>query len=210
MKPMDIMDALTDMDDVILLLAQLDPPKKHNGFHTVFRNAAACLVCVMMVTALLAPTIASETGLRWSVEYQEDGIVWSFKDGNWLPGPYSTIAPTWQPSGYTLVSTTLTRTFSQSYGHWHAEGVMGSVFFQAMNVVDQQSLILESFPAGTYQIQTVTVGNLPGEMYTYLDDPDSGELIWVDKDRFTFYRMTFQNCDAETVLKMAESVEQIG
>ena len=216
MKPMDIMDALNDMDDEILQRAELTPAaKRHSFFRTLRMATAACLACVMIVTALFVTSaIASETGLRWTVEYQEDGIVWSFTDGKRLnKTQYNEYRPTWYPDGYLLVSAELAQTYNWSYGHWpNAKRVgvnMGQIYFHANNIVDTQKLHLLSFPAGSYNIQSVEIDHLPGELYTHLDDPNSGELIWIDKNGYMVYRLIFQNCDTETVLKIAESVEEI-
>ena len=176
---------------------------------------AACLACVMIVTALFVTSaIASETGLRWTVGYQEDGIVWNFTDGKRLnKTQYNEYRPAWYPDGYLLVSAELAQTYNWSYGHWpNAKKVglsMGQIYFHAINIVDAQKINLLSFPAGSYNIQSVEIDHLPGELYTHLDDPDCGELIWVDKNGYMVYRLTFQNCDMETVLKIAESVEEI-
>ena len=214
MKPMDIMDALTDLDDDLLLGAELVPSRPRHGFFRTLRMAtAACLACVMIVTALFVTSaIASETGLRWTVEYQEDGIVWSFTDGKRLNTQINEYRPTWYPDGYLLVSTELAQTYNWSYGHWpNAKGVgqgSGQLFFLAVNVVDAQKIHLLSLPAGTYSIQSVTINSLPGELYTLQKNPDNGELIWVDQTGYMVYRLTFQNCDTETVLKIAESVTE--
>ena len=210
MKPMDIMEALTDMDDDILLRAELEPSGKRYGFFRQIRMAtAACLACVMIVTALFV-TNASETGLRWTVEYQEDGIVWSFTDGKRLnKTQYNEYRPTWYPDGYLLVSTELAQTYNWSYSHCPNAKRVGQIYFHADNIVDTRKIHLLSFPAGSYNIQSVEIDHLPGELYTHLDDPDCGELIWIDKNGYMVYRLIFQNCDTETVLEIADSVEEI-
>ena len=54
MKATDIMEALTDMDDDVLMRAEMDPPKRHILLLRSLRSAAAaCLVLALILTTLI-------------------------------------------------------------------------------------------------------------------------------------------------------------
>lgn len=104
MKATDIMEALTEMDDEVLMRAEIDPPKRHMILLRSFRNAAsAYLIFVLVITTLIATdAIASETGLRWRVRYRENEVTYLFKDGIDRDGDLPNYEPTWLPEGYEL------------------------------------------------------------------------------------------------------------
>ena len=73
MKATDIMEALTDMDDDVLMRAEMDPPRRHILLLRSFRSAvAACLILALCITTVIVTdTCAMETGLRWRVRRSE-------------------------------------------------------------------------------------------------------------------------------------------
>ena len=104
MKATDIMEALTDMDDDVLMRAEMDPPRRHILLLRSLRSAAAaCLVLALFLTTLIVRnTFADEMGLRWRVRYREDEVTWLFKDGMEQEGELPNYEPTWLPEGYVL------------------------------------------------------------------------------------------------------------
>ena len=69
MKATDIMEALTDMDDDVLMRAEIDPPRRHILLLSSLRSAAAAgVVLALMLTTLIGRnTFADEMGLRCRV-----------------------------------------------------------------------------------------------------------------------------------------------
>ena len=65
MKATDILEALTDMDDDVLMRAEMDPPRRHILLLRSLRSAAAaCLVLAVIFTTLIVRnTFADEMGL---------------------------------------------------------------------------------------------------------------------------------------------------
>ena len=77
-----------------------------------------------------------------------------------------------------------------------------------MQITDKDTYHLGSLANGTYEVETVEINGLPGELYTFLDDPDSGTIIWIDKHNCIVFLLHFDS-GTEDAIRIAESVTLI-
>ena len=210
MNANDIWDALTDMDDDVLMRAEIDPPRRHILLLRSIRSAAAaCLVFVLILTTLIVTnTFADEMGLRWRVRYREDEVTWLFKDGMEQEGELPNYEPTWLPVGWEVRSDYWGPTWDRSIGYKNPNDPQEWIWFDYMQITDKEIYYLTSLDKGTYEKEAVEINGLPGELYTFLDDPDSGKIIWIDKHNCIVFLLQF-NSGVEDGLKIAESVTLI-
>lgn len=210
MKSFDILEALTDMDDDILLCAAEDPPKRHCVWLHAFRRvAAACLICALVFTALIATdAVAFETGLRWTVRYREDKVTWLFKNGIEQDGDLPSYEPAWLPDGYVWDREYSGPTREKNISYRNLYDEQSWIWLDYTQITDKETHYLSSLDKGTYEKETVEINGLPGELYTYVDDPDSGYLIWIDKDNYMVFLLGFDS-GAEDAIRIAESVKLI-
>ena len=207
MKSTDILEALTDMDDDVLMRAEMDPPRRHIILLRYIRSAAAaCLVIVLILTTLIVRnTFADEMGLRWRVRYREDEVTWLFKDGMEQEGELPNYEPTWLPEGYELDREYWWPTRERTMHFKNDHNAQRRVWFEYMQITDKQTISFGNLDQGTYEKETVEINDLPGELYTFVDDPESGQLIWIDKRSCIVFRLYF-HCEVEDALRIAKSV----
>lgn len=207
MKTTDILEALTDMDDDVLMRAEIDPPRRHILLLRSIRSAAAaCLIFALVITALIATdAFASETGLRWRVRYRETEVTWLFKDGIEQKGDLPNYEPTWLPEGYELDREYWWPTRERTMHFKNDHDAQSRVWFEYMQITDKQTISFDNLDQGTYEKKTVEINGLPGELYTFVDDPESGQLIWINKQSCIVFRLYF-HCGAEDALRIAKSV----
>ena len=210
MKATDIMEALTDMDDDVLMRAEMDPPRRHIILLRSLRSAAAaCLIFALVITALIATdAFATETGLRWRVRYRENEVTWIFKDGIEQDDELPSYELTWLPEGYELSADTLGPTLQRSISYKNPGDDQGRVWFHYMQITDKETYHLGSLDEGTYEAESVEINGMPGELYTFVDEPDSGYLLWIDKRGCIVFLLDFDS-GVEDAIKIAESVTQI-
>lgn len=210
MKATDILEALTDMDDDVLMRAEIDPPRRYTIFLRGFQKAiAACLMCVVVITALIGTVaIATETGLRWRVWYRENEVTWLFKDGMEQEGELPNYEPTWLPEGYELSSDYWGPTRDRSIGYKNKNDERSLIWFHYLQIADKDTYHLGSLDKDTYEAESIEINGLPGELYTLVDEPDSGYLLWIDKHNCIVFLLDFDS-GAEDAVKIAESVTLI-
>lgn len=210
MNSFDILEELGNLDDDLLLRAQEDPPQRRIVWFRAFRNlAAACLMAVLVFTALIATdVIAMETGLRWTVRYREDKVTWLFKDGVELDGELPNYEPTWLPEGYVWDREYSEPMLEKSINYRNLYDEQSWIWLHYIQITDKETYYLDSLDKGTYEKETVEINGLPGELYTYLDDPDSGYLIWIDKHNCIVFLLGFDS-GVEDAIRIAESVKLI-
>ena len=210
MKSTDILEALTDMDDDVLMRAEMDPPRRHILLLRSLRSAAAaCLVLALFLTTLIVRnTFADEMGLRWRVRYREDEVTWLFKDGMEQEGELPNYEPTWLPEGYEVHSDYRGPARDRSIGYKNPNDPEEWLWFDYMQITDKEIYYLTSLDKGTYEKEAVEINGLPGELYTFLDDPDKGKIIWIDKRNCIVFLLNF-NSGVEDGLKIAKSVTLI-
>ena len=210
MKATDIMDALTDMDDDVLMRAEIDPPQRYTIFLRSFQKAiAACLIFVLVITTLIGTVaIATETGLRWRVRYRENEVTWLFKDGIEQEGELPNYEPTWIPEGYELSSDYWGPTRDRSIGYKSKNDNQNLIWFHYLQIADKDTYHLGNLDKGTYEAESIEINGLPGELYTFVDEPDSGYLLWIDKRGCIVFLLDFDS-GAEDAIRIAESVTLI-
>lgn len=210
MKSFYILEALTDMDDDILLRAAEDPPKRYYVWLRGFQKAAAaCLICVLVFTMLIATdAIAFETGLRWRVRYRENEVTWLFKGGMEQDGELPSYELAWLPEGYELNADNWGPTLQRSISYKNPGDDPGWIWFHYMQITDKDTYHLGSLANGTYEVEPIEINGLPGELYTYVNDPDSGTLVWIDKHNCIVFLLDF-DCGTEDAIRIAESVKLI-
>ena len=207
MNSFDILEELGNLDDDLLLRAQEDPPKRHYIWLRGFQKAAAaCLICVLVFTALIATdAIAMETGLRWRVRYRDDEVTWLFKDGIEQDGDLPNYEPTWLPEGYAWDREYYGVIRDKMTSYKNLDEDQSWIHFNYMQITDKQTYYFGSLDKGTYEKETVEINGLPGELYTFVDDPESGQLIWIDKRSCIVFQLYF-HCEVEDALRIAKSV----
>ena len=210
MKATDILEALTDMDDDVLMRAEIDPPRRHIILLRSIRSAAAaCLVFVLVITALIATdAIAFETGLRWTVRYRQDKVTWLFKDGVEQEDNLPNYEPTWLPEDYVWDREYWGPTLYRTISYKNLNDDQSWIWLDYMQITDKETFYLSNLKKGTYEKETVEINGLPGELYTYVDDPDSGYLIWIDKHNCIVFLIGFDS-GTEDAIRIAESVKLI-
>ena len=210
MRSLDILEELGNLDDELLLRAETDPPRRHMILFRSLRSAAAaCLVFVLILTTLIVTnTFADEMGLRWRVRYREDEVTWLFKDGMEQEGDLPNYEPTWLPEGCEVRSDYWGPARDRSIGYNNPNAPHGLLWFDYIQITDKEIYYLTSLDKGTYEKEAVEINGLPGELYTFLDDPDSGKIIWIDKHNCIVFLLNF-NSGVEDGLKIAESVTLI-
>ena len=210
MRSLDILEELGNLDDDLLLRTETDPPRRHTIlFHSLRSAAAACLVFALILTTLIVTnTFADEMGLRWRVRYREDEVTWLFKDGMEQEGDLPNYEPTWLPEGCEVRSDYWGPTRDRSIGYNNPNAPHGLLWFDYIQITDKEIYYLTSLDKGTYEKEAVEINGLPGELYTFLDDPDKGKIIWIDKHNCIVFLLNF-NSGVEDGLKIAESVTLI-
>lgn len=210
MRSLDILEELGNLDDELLLRAETDPPRRHTILFRSLRSAAAaCLVFALILTTLIVTnTFADEMGLRWRVRYREDEVTWLFKDGMEQEGDLPNYEPTWLPEGYVWDRSHdgILRDRMTSYKNLDED--QSWIHFSYMHISDKETYHLGSLDKGTYEVESIEINGMPGELYTFVDEPDSGYLLWVDKQGCIVFLLDF-NSGAEDAVKIAESVALI-
>lgn len=210
MRSLDILEELGNLDDDLLMRAETDPPRRHTILFRSLRSAAAaCLVFVLILTTLIVTkTFADEMGLRWRVRYRENEVTWLFKDGMEQEGDIPNYEPTWLPEAYVWDRSHdgILRDRMTSYKNLDED--QSWIHFSYMHISDKETYHLGSLDKGTYEVESIEINGMPGELYTFADEPDSGYLLWVDKQGCIVFLLDF-NSGAEDAVKIAESVALI-
>ena len=210
MRSLDILEELGNLDDELLLRAETDPPRRHMILFRSLRSAAAaCLVFALILTTLIvSKTFADEMGLRWRVRYRENEVTWLFKDGMEQEGQLPNYEPTWLPEGYVWDRSYdgIVRDRMTSYKNLDED--QSWIHFSYMQITDKETYHLGSLDKGTYEAESVEINGMPGELYTFVDEPDSGYLLWIDKRGCIVFLLDFDS-GVEDAIKIAESVTQI-
>lgn len=210
MRSLDILEELGNLDDELLLRAEMDPPRRHILLLRYIRSAAAaCLVFALILTTLIVRnTFADEMGLRWRVRYRENEVTWLFKDGMEQEGDLPNYEPTWLPEGYVLERTYDGIVRDRMMDYKNLDNDQSWILFSYMHIHDKEIYYLSSLDKGTYEVENVEINGMPGELYTFVDEPDSGYLLWIDKRNCIVFLLNF-DIGAEDAVKIAESVALI-
>ena len=210
MRSLDILEELGNLDDNLLMRAEIDPPRRHTIlFRSLRSTAAACLVFALILTTLIVTnTFADEMGLRWRVRYREDEVTWLFKDGMEQEGDIPNYEPTWLPEGCEVRSDYWGPARDRSIGYNNPNAPHGLLWFDYIQITDKEIYYLTSLDKGTYEKEAVEINGLPGELYTFLNDPDKGKIIWIDKHNCIVFLLDFDS-GVEDAVKIAESITLI-
>ena len=210
MKATDIMEALTDMDDDVLMRAEMDPPRRHIILLRSLRSAAAaCLIfALVLATLIVTKTFAEEMGLRWRVRYRENEVTWLFKDGMEQEGELPNYEPTWLPEGYVLDRSYEGIVRDRMIDYKNPDNDQSWILFNYMQITDKEIYYLSSLDKGTYEVESIEINGMPGELYTFVNEPDRGYLLWIDKRNCIVFLLNF-HIGVEDAVKIAESVIRI-
>ena len=210
MRSLDILEELGNLDDELLLRAETDPPRRHMILFRSLRSAAAaCLVFALILTTLIvSKTFADEMGLRWRVRYRENEVTWLFKDGIEQEGELPNYEPTWLPEGYVLDRSYDGIVWDRMIDYKNPENDQSWILFNYMQITDKEIYYLSSLDKGTYEVESIEINGMPGELYTFVDEPDRGYLLWIDKRNCIVFLLNF-DIGAEDAVKIAESVTRI-
>lgn len=210
MRSFDILEELGNLDDELLQRAETDPPRRHRILFRSLRSAAAaCLVFALILTTLIVTnTFADEMGLRWRVRYREDEVTWLFKDGMEQEGDIPNYEPTWLPEGYVLEKTYDGIVRDRMIDYKNLDNDQSWILFNYMHIPDKEIYYLSSLDKGTYEVESIEINGMPGELYTFVNEPDRGYLLWIDKRNCMVFLLDF-DCGAEDAMRIAESVTLI-
>ena len=210
MRSLDILEELGNLDDELLLRAETDPPRRHMILFRSLRSAAAaCLVFALILTTLIvSKTFADEMGLRWRVRYRENEVTWLFKDGIEQEGELPNYEPTWLPEGYVLDRSYDGIVWDRMIDYKNPDNDQSWILFNYMQITDKEIYYLSSLDKGTYEVESIEINGMPGELYTFVDEPDRGYLLWIDKRNCIVFLLNF-DIGAEDAVKIAESVTRI-
>lgn len=216
MNPFDILEALTDMDDDVLLRAEREPPRRSGVLRrTVRYAAAACMAVVLLVTALLAAdTVASDSRPRWTVRYRESGVTYLFKGGTEYMGRRGIYVPTWLPEGYRITLDTWDHdaqpdTGSRSLVYEAPDDPRESIWFSCDQIPYRGSMTFSDLTLGSYTLEQVDIGDIRGDLYSSNDEPCRCTLVWLDTENSMMFVMHFSADDTEAALQMARSVTYV-
>lgn len=208
MNSFEILDALTDMDDDLLLFAETDPPKRRHGVPRFFRYlTAACLTVVLvMATWLVTDALPLGPNLRWTVRYREDKVTFLMKvreepeedppvyELGWLPEGYEKVWDSWFGDRERLVTCRM------------GQDETKYISFSYRQIEHDTRHYFTTLPAGSYEKETVDVNGMPGELYRYTDGRCGGTLVWFEEDKGIMFVLSFQNREMDDALKVAQNV----
>lgn len=213
MNPMELMQALTDMDDDVLLRAELDPPRKRTVVPRFLRYASAACLMLLLVLWVVVPihTDAGDNALKWTLSLESDGFAYEFWNS---PQPEQSppyYAPTWVPEGFELSEV---RTFDGRDRTLHyrmpldaAEQTWEHLSLSYYYVGKGSSFsysVGESF--GRYTLEKVTIGTLEADHYHY--EAGIGYLIWIDPEEQIYFALQYDKvCGANNALRLARSIQ---
>lgn len=204
MKPIEIMEALTDLEDDVLLHAESDPPRRRRVFFHWRKAAAACLVLAVCLSALMAfDAEAGDAKLHWTVDFREDCFVYRFSTRQRPDIPLPEYRLTWIPEGYRFF-------FDHESEHdymvvYHrSEEDPDSIWFD-YNLVGAGDSIRFEYEEGSYTVETVWIQGIQADYY-HIPEYDMGYFVWIDRDQSLVFQLNF-HCDVETALRVAESIQ---
>ena len=211
MKAIDIMESLTDMDDDVLMRAEIDPPRrKPNLLRHLQRVAAACLVVVLIFSMWLGvEVIAADRYLQWKIRYRENEILYLLKSGADEDMTIPSFEPTWMPDGYTLLKDRWGQYRDRELVYQNTEDSSKTVWFHYVQITKPDRYYFSDLDLGCYEAKKVDINGCEGELYTFNEDPSRGKLVWIHKEQFTILIMDFDELTAEEAIHMAESVRLI-
>lgn len=212
MKSFDILEALTDMDDDVLLRAESDPPRRSGVLHrTVRYAAAACLTVVLLATALFATyTTASDSTPRWTVRYRESGVTYLFKGGTEHMDRTGTYLPAWLPEGWEAsMDSWETDSGSRMVSYGDPADSRKNIWFEYFRIPYRGTMTFSDLAVGTYTKKQVDICGITGELYIPNDELSRCTLVWIDTENSMMFVMHFSAEDTETALQMARSVTYV-
>lgn len=207
MKAMDILEALTDMDDDLLLRAEETPPKPMIAKPKTVRHIlAACLPLVLILTIWLTiGTTATKPKLRWTVRHRSYEVTWLFKDGVDFGDEDCSYEPLWIPEGYVF-----DRSYEMEAGrdltYRSSDDDTKYFSFRYIHITDKETQHYSNLPMGSYETQTVEINGMPGEQYTYVKTPTSGMLLWIDETACVVFVLDYDDLTATQAQQIAKSV----
>lgn len=215
MNPMELMQALTDMDDDVLLRAELDPPRKRTVVPRFLRYASAACLMLLLVLWVVVPihTDAGDNALKWTLSLESDGFAYEFWNS---PQPEQSppyYAPTWVPEGFELSEV---RTFDDRDRTLHykmllvaSEQIWEHLSFSYFYVGKGSSFSYSSDGSfGSFALEQVMIGTHKANHYRY--EHGNGYLIWIDPDQQLYFELEYGNiCGAENALRIAQSIQII-
>lgn len=208
MNSFDILDALTDMDDDLLLFAESDPPKRQYGMPRFFRYlTAACLTVVLvMATWLVTDAVSLGPNLRWTVRYREDKVTFLMKVREVPEGEPPVYELGWLPEGYEKVRDSWFGHRERLVSFRKGEDETKYIAFSYRQIDHDTRYYFTGLPAGSYEKETVDVNGMAGELYRYIDGRRGGKLVWFDEDEGIMFVLGSQDCEMDEVLKAAQNV----
>ena len=208
MKPMDLLEALTDIRDEDLTDAvQLPKLRPRRSLRYL---AAACLCVVLVMTAwMVTVAVNQDTTLHWTVRYREQCVTYLYKVqaswGNAMP----VYEPTVLPDGYELDRIMESPELRQrTLVYRSTRDPRNYISLTQRQITGRDTQRLYTLPLGSYERYDVTIGTMPGQLYLYTDQRTGGELVWLDVENCLVFHLRFDEADATAPLEMAKSMTQ--
>lgn len=211
MNANDILVALTDMDDDVLMRAEIDPPRRKTILlHHLKRAAAACVALVLVFGVWLGmEAIAADRYLQWKIRYREDEILYLLKSGADEDMAVPCFEPTWLPDGYALLKDRWGQYRDRDLVYQNTEDPDKMVWFHYVQITKPDRYYFSDLDLGSYEAKKVEINGHEGELYTFHDDPFRGRLVWIHREQFTILIIDFDELTAEEAIHIAESVRLI-
>lgn len=212
MNSIEILDALTDMDDELLLFAETDPPKRCIRMPRVFRYlTAACLtVALMMATWLVTDAVELGPNLRWTVRYREDKVTFLMKVREEPEGGPPVYELGWLPEGYEKVRDSWFGNRDRVISCCKGQDETKFISFSYQQIYHDTRHYFTSLPSGSYEKESVDVNGMPGEAFRYVDGRSGSKLVWFDEDEGIMFVLDAQDCKVDELMQIARNVIYIG
>ena len=204
MNPMELLEALSDVDDEALLRAEMDPPRRRRIPRVAWRAAAACMALVLALLIVVpSPTVAEDMNLHWMITTYDDMVVYHFYGRAAPEGPVPMYNVTWLPEGCVL-DMDLSSEFGPNF-HYRSPSKDGYQYSFYCRYVGTGYVTRFTSQDGPFTVTPVTVQGIEGHSYRY-PSSDLGFLVWIDQKQQICFELSYSG-DLETALRVAESVQ---
>lgn len=211
MNGRDLLHAMSGIDERYLAMA--DAPKKECVSMKKHRKPIYFLIAAVLISLLGVSAYAVTTKIQLNIRrYDQD-------TGETVPAnaafPYDTevnfapaaeeyvglesCRPTWVPDGYRLRFVSA-KAYGKQTLHYETDESPSALVFELTRGTEYTDMVLED----TVKEELVTVGTLPGTLYTAA----SGErvLLWADEEKGAGYILLAEDPDID-LLRVAQSVQ---
>lgn len=204
MKQMELLQALTDVDDAFLLEAE-EAPRRSKPLRGLLRfGVAACLTVLVTLSAIFAAdALTAKPELRYTVRYRDTCVTYLLKVTAVQHRPMPSYELGWLPPRYhAFQETKLERRRDISYRSTEED----YLWFRCQQITENTTERFYNLPLGSYGTGDVDINGNPGILYRYTDGREGGYLIWMDMENCVMLTLGFEYCAEAEVLQIAQNV----